>query len=399
MNENTKILNTIKDYKIGDLSIFPKDLDNEITLHNAKNNSISVLMAKLNINSNYIYVNDNYHFPEYGIIRINDELIYYKNKDVSSNCFYNLIRGFNGSMAMNHNSGSVVLGCVSSLHHNSIRDAIIKCEQKIGLISDLPDINGTLTSRVKYLDIKWFTPSSKYIGYPRRGYAPLLVNFLNLSIGEPYIDFEWDFGDPYGSSDINEKFNKNTSHTYLKPGNYTVTLKLKSTGGKKSFLTKNKYIEVFDNNVVYDVIAYSRNPQNYKKLSINSYGIPDYDSSVPLTVQFVDQTRGIVIKRKWNFGDGNFEITEGSYNHIINHTYIKEGIFWPELQVVDYNETIKTYKFRTPIVVGQNEIISKEELILGKKYNETNTLIKSTIGYNINRSNDNIKLNDSIIIG
>ena len=62
------------DYSVGDLSLFPGQLDDSVSLYQTKNNSITVLTGKLDIRSDLIYVHNTGNFPDEGIIRINDEL-------------------------------------------------------------------------------------------------------------------------------------------------------------------------------------------------------------------------------------------------------------------------------------------------------------------------------------
>jgi PKD repeat protein len=63
-----------------------------------------------------------------------------------------------------------------------------------------------------------------FSGYPTTGTAPLTVLFTDASTGSP-TSWKWDFGD--GSSNSI----RNTSHTYIDPGRYTVVLTAKGPGG------------------------------------------------------------------------------------------------------------------------------------------------------------------------
>jgi PKD repeat protein len=56
------------------------------------------------------------------------------------------------------------------------------------------------------------------------GSAPLVVSFINRS-WEGSRTFHWDFGDGSTGNEIN------TTHTYLTPGNYSVTLTVSGPGG------------------------------------------------------------------------------------------------------------------------------------------------------------------------
>lgn len=378
----------------GSLSLFPEKIDDDISLYQAENNAITVLKGKLEINGQNIFVDRTDLFPNSGILRINDELIYYYEKTDKS--FIRLIRGFNNSRAMTHSVGSVVLSCVASLHHNSIKDAIFRCEEKTGLISDTPNIDGTLTSRVKYLDIKWFTPTARFFSKPTFGVAPLKVNFRNLSLGDPYIKSMWNFGDPNKIGDISAI---NPVHVYDKPGIYTVTLTIQSSDGRSSILSKKDYIKVVDYSSLSHTLAYVRDVENKKRLSINLVtGQPEYENNTPLKVEFVDQSLGNIITRQWNFGDGTIiERNTNQYDHIIQHTYNKQGIFWPELKVIDINGIVKFYRFPQPIIVGFDFMpLSKNQLIFGNIDSNDNKIGKPSLEQNLKLKRENTR--NSLVI-
>ena len=333
-------------YQVGDLSLFPVALDDDISLYQTENNTLAILSGRLSINHNTIYVNDNDLFPDEGIIRINDEQIYYRQKE--DKAFMDLIRGFNGSRTMIHNSGALVLGCVSSLHHNSVRDSIIQCQAKTGLRSDIPDTDGTLTSRLKYLDIKWFTPTARFTCQPFRGYAPLTVSFKNYSLGDSYLSYFWDFGDQWNES---YSIEKNPIYTYKKPGIYSVTLTIKSADGRSANLTKRDYINSLSQENVYNILFFARNPISQEAYNLDSTGRPKYDNRVPLTVELIDQTLGNIQTRIWNFGDGT-TIEQSGKENTIQHTYERAGIYFPEIQVIDQNGIKEVRQLQRPIVVG-----------------------------------------------
>jgi PKD repeat protein len=73
-------------------------------------------------------------------------------------------------------------------------------------------------------------------GTPTSGNAPLIVQFTDSSTGSP-TSWSWDFGDGGTSSQ------RNPSYTYTFPGDYTVILTVKNTGGG-GVLTKTSYIAV-----------------------------------------------------------------------------------------------------------------------------------------------------------
>ena len=68
--------------------------------------------------------------------------------------------------------------------------------------------------------------TTQFSAYPTTGNAPLIVDFKDLSIGNP-VSWNWDFGDGSYSSVTNP------THTYTSPGSYPVTLSVtnKNFGG------------------------------------------------------------------------------------------------------------------------------------------------------------------------
>lgn len=78
---------------------------------------------------------------------------------------------------------------------------------------------------------------AEFAAAPTSGYAPLLVQFTNLSIGD-FTSCIWDFGDGAGSTEC-----ENTTHIYEASGMYTVTLALSGPGGS-AIETKPDYVTV-----------------------------------------------------------------------------------------------------------------------------------------------------------
>jgi PKD repeat protein len=81
-------------------------------------------------------------------------------------------------------------------------------------------------------------PAARFSGSPREGGAPLTVQFEDLSTGEP-DSWSWSFGDGRGSPE------KNPSHVYADPGDYTVSLTVSNSQGsntriQSSYITAEK---------------------------------------------------------------------------------------------------------------------------------------------------------------
>ncbi|MBD3163252.1 MAG: PKD domain-containing protein [Candidatus Eisenbacteria bacterium] len=79
-------------------------------------------------------------------------------------------------------------------------------------------------------------PVADFVGDPTSGYAPLTVQFTDLSLNAP-TSWSWDFGDQ-GTSTV-----QNPSHEYASPGLYTVTLTATNAYGSDAE-TKIDYIVV-----------------------------------------------------------------------------------------------------------------------------------------------------------
>jgi CSLREA domain-containing protein len=150
----------------------------------------------------------------------------------------------------------------------------------------------------------WAAPVAAFSGTPTSGAAPLEVDFSDVSTGD--IDsYSWDFGDGGNSTAANP------GHTYTTSGDYTVSLTVTGPGGSDSE-TKVDYISVTDP------------PQP----PIAEFSGTPTSGTVPLNVQFTDQSTGDISSRSWDFGDGgNSTATNPS------HTYTTSGAYTVSLTV------------------------------------------------------------------
>lgn len=343
-----KITSLDAGYTTGDLSLFPEAIDTKNSLYTAKNNAETKLKYSLNYNSKYILVESTDGFPEQGILRIGgdigkvtpSELVYYDSK--SKGIFKNLIRGFSGSRQSTWNTGASVSSGVMAEHHNSIKDAILKIETKLGTknFPDAESLNGIL----KELEVKFITPKAIFRGYPIKGKSSLKVHFQNFSTG-PLIRYLWDFGD--GTTSIE----KNPTHVYQNEGNYTVKLNVINSLGAQAICKKSNYILV-DNTEVQ--------PFFYVTPSIGTS--VDTSGLSATEFKFVDQTEGNITQRYWVFGgvvyyDGN-RIESGTINitdpniHTIKVTYESKGTYTPSLLVIFDNQRQKNTYLEKSIVVN-----------------------------------------------
>ena len=77
-------------------------------------------------------------------------------------------------------------------------------------------------------------PVADFAGDPLQGAAPLTVDFVNLSTGEP-TSFLWSFGDG-STSTVSDP-----SHTYTEGGNFTVSLTSTNADGSNTE-TKTSFV-------------------------------------------------------------------------------------------------------------------------------------------------------------
>jgi len=139
------------------------------------------------------------------------------------------------------------------------------------------------------------------------GYAPLLVEFTDLS--ENATSWFWDFGDGTNATE------QNVSHTYTSAGNYTVNLTVSNADGSDSEV-KTDYIVVGEPLPGAPVANFTATPTS---------------GTVPLTVNFTDQSTGTVSSYAWDFNyDGNVDSTEQSPSY----TYGTAGTYTVNLTVI-----------------------------------------------------------------
>lgn len=139
---------------------------------------------------------------------------------------------------------------------------------------------------------------------PISGCAPMLVNFKDLSTGNP-TSWMWDLGNGTIS------YNKNSSTTYLTPGFYTIKLVVKNDQGADS-LVREQLIQVH----APPTVKFSGSPTS---------------GCLPLVTQFLDESTtstGTIVKWQWDFGDG-FNSTEQNPTH----TYTDQGNYNVSLRI------------------------------------------------------------------
>jgi len=309
-------------YQTGDLSIYPSAIDNKDTLYEAKNDAQTVLTKVLTQTGKFIVVNDTSTFPDNGLIRIGNELIYYGQKGVG--IFKDLDRGFGGSTQRQWAIGTSVSHTVDAEHHNSTKDALLNIEAFLGTSVDPTDesLNGILTA----LEKKHYAPKPTFRAFPLAGPPPLKVRFQNFT-NRLAARFLWDFGDGGTSTE------ESPIHTYLSEGLFTVQLRLITQLGGQGVVVKSDYVLVNqDQKPPFMVVT------------------PEMGTTSTVFT-FIDQTDGDIIQRNWIFDDGTRVTIDDPDIHTVTHTYTTAGEYNPILMPVFADTTLKIVKLNDPIVV------------------------------------------------
>ena len=164
------------------------------------------------------------------------------------------------------------------------------------------------------LSIKSFAqPTANFIANPTSGCAPLLVNFVDQSTGNP-TTWKW----VLGNGTISQL--QNPSVVYFNPGQYTVTLIATNASGVDS-VVRTQYINV------------------YAKPTID-FSASTYSGCAPMPVTFTDLSTpgsGTNVSWQWDFGDGNFSTLQNP-----THTYTANGSFNVSLLVNNSHGCLET---------------------------------------------------------
>ncbi len=152
-------------------------------------------------------------------------------------------------------------------------------------------------------------PTAEFNANPTSGFAPIDVQFNNLSAGKP-SSFAWLFGDGGSSSKESPKYRYNI------PGIYTVTLMVSNQSGT-DVETKTNLINIE-----------SEGPPKaeFEASPLTGFG--------PLNVQFNDLSTGNVSNWTWSFGDGAVSSLRNP-----THSYLSPGFYNPKLLVSGANGT------------------------------------------------------------
>lgn len=337
-----KVSSYDSNYKTGDLSIFPTEIDNYTTLYEARNLSETTLKFGINLNSKIIVVEDGTLFPQQGILKIgnlsskngNSELIYYYKKE--GNTFSNVIRGFQGSKSTIWPKGTLVTSGVFAEHHNALKDSVEKVENKLGE-KNFP-IETSLNGLLKKLETDILGPKPIFRAYPLIGRPPFTVKFKNFTIGNNNKYF-WDFGDNTTSID------ESPEHTYIREGIFTIQLNVINELGGQGIVTKSNYINSNNDNIVplfYVMPRYG----GLSKKTATQMGVE------PTKYTFIDQTDGNIVSRFFVFGDGNNKTIKNPNIHVVSHIYDNPGEYNPFVLDSLQSQTVKKVFLQESLIVG-----------------------------------------------
>jgi len=151
-------------------------------------------------------------------------------------------------------------------------------------------------------------PTANFSATPISGCAPLLVNFSDLSTGNP-TSWTWNLGNGTISNI------QNPSAVFLNPGQYTVKLVVQNASGSDS-VTRTQFITV------------------YAKPAIN-FSASNTSGCAPLTTTFTDLSSSSntnIVSRQWDFGNGNFSNLSNP-----THTYNTPGNYNVSLMLTNSN--------------------------------------------------------------
>lgn len=143
-------------------------------------------------------------------------------------------------------------------------------------------------------------PNAAFVAQPNAGTVPLTVSFRDQSTGQ-ITSWAWTFGDGGTSSQ------RNPGHIYQAAGTYPARLTVTGPGGADT-ATRTITVQAETPNAAF-------------------VAEPD-TGTVPLTVEFLDQSSGQITSWAWNFGDG---ATSSQRNPV--HTYQEVGAYIVTLSV------------------------------------------------------------------
>lgn len=178
-----------------------------------------------------------------------------------------------------------------------------------------------------YIEVLFNAPTAEFIGTPTSGFAPLEVQFTDLSV-DSVNSWLWFFGDG------GMAFVQHPVHIYNTPGSYTVKLQISGPGGNGE-MEKVDYITVNSTVIEADFVG---NPTG---------------GQAPLMVEFSDLSEGDIYTWEWDFGDGGTADLQNP-----THEYTTTGSFTVSLTITGpagSNTETKVDYILIPVGIEQNE--------------------------------------------
>ena len=142
------------------------------------------------------------------------------------------------------------------------------------------------------------SPTAAFSADQTNGYAPLTINFTDLSVGN-ITSWAWDFGDSGTST------GQHPQHTYNTPGTYPVSLTVDGPDGPDTN-TKSAYITV----------------NALPSAPVADFSATPVSGDAPLLVSFADQSTGEITSWVWDFGNGDTSSLQNP-----QYTYNTSGTF------------------------------------------------------------------------
>jgi len=197
-------------------------------------------------------------------------------------------------------------------------------------------------------------PNTDFTANTTFGCGPLVVDFTDASTN--ITSWDWDFGDGETSTE------QNPTHTYDKPGVYTVTLTGTSSNGCQDTKTATNYIQVIGPDV--------------------NFGIASTSGEGPITVNFADSTtaNAPITSWYWVFGDGGNSNLQNP-----THVYTTAGIYDVSLTVSDLDGCTrvltKTNIVNTGPAVTINQASGQQDPTNSSTINFTAVFSEAVIGF------------------
>ncbi|MDI9394258.1 MAG: PKD domain-containing protein [Euryarchaeota archaeon] len=235
-------------------------------------------------------------------------------------------------------------------------------------------------------------PQANFSSNLSSGKAPLSVSFKDETVGEGISSWAWDFE----NDGIVDSTEQNPVHTFTVAGNYTVNLVVSNNAGSNSIVK-----------VDFIIVSESSTPEETEPVAAFTADVTS--GTLPLTVNFTDQSTGSPTSWLWDFGDG---ATASEQN--VSHTYTAAGSYTVKLSVTndsgsdeeiksDYIKVVKSSGTQgnnsatvslsvTIIPVVSIEVsplaLDFGELSAGKTSEAQNLIIKNTGGCDVNVTAD-----------